>query len=459
MPHGHFSSRSLLMDLYELTMAASYFEHREDSLASFELFIRKLPARRSFFLALGIHDAIDFLHEFRFKEEEIDYLKGLNIFADDFLQFLSTLRFHGNLWAVPEGTVVFPNEPILRVVAPIIEAQIFESIFLNLINVQTTIGTKAARAVLAARDKSLFDFSLRRTHGLDAALKAARASYVAGFHGTSNLLAGKLYGIPVVGTMAHSFIMSFNDELESFRAFVDTFPKYSTLLVDTYDSIQGVEHAIIIAHELEKKGHSLRAIRIDSGNLARTASRARFLLDKAGLSYVKIFASGNLDEYAIDDLAGQKAPIDSFGVGTKIGVSADAPYCDVIYKLTEITDINGEFLPTMKLSEGKVTYPGRKQIYRVSDKQGSYKKDILGLEKEEIKGNALLVKMIDNGVIIYNQPSLKQVRDSVRKNLSRLPKALKRLKNAKRYQVEISPELKYLTRQVSQKIKDRLEKY
>lgn len=447
---------TLLTDFYELTMAASYFQHKPNCWASFDLFIRDFPKERSFFLAAGLSDAIHFFKTFHYDEEAVGYLKGLNIFSGEFLEFLSRLRFSGDVWALPEGAVFFPQEPVIRVVAPLIEAQLLESYLLNIINLQTTIATKAARVVIAAKGKNVFDFSLRRTHGSDAALKVARASYIAGFQGTSNVLAGKLYGIPVVGTMAHSFVMSFRSELDSFHAFVETFPNYSTLLVDTYDTMQGVANAIEIARELENKGRRLTAIRLDSGDLVRLAVMARFQLDKAGLSYVKIFASGNLDEYAIKEFLSHKVPIDSFGVGTKMGTSADAPYCDVIYKLNEVTDLNGDFIPTMKLSQGKVTYPGRKQVYRFTNRKGKYQKDIIGLEQENIPGEPLLIKVIEKGKVIYREPALKDVRNFAAANLSKLPASLMRLKRGLSYPIWISPPLKSLTRRVTQKIREKI---
>ena len=448
---------ALLLDFYELTMAASYYGYKPDCLASFDLFIRNLPSNRSFFLAAGLADTVDFLKTFHFDEESLGYLEGLNVFSEDFLDHLRRLRFTGDLWAMPEGTVFFPNEPVMRVVAPLIEAQIIESFLLNTVNLQTTIATKAARVFLAAHGKSVFDFSLRRTHGSDAALKVARSAYIAGFKGTSNVLAGKRYGIPVVGTMAHSFVMSFNNELASFRAFADTFPKYSTLLVDTYDTLKGIENAITIARELEEVGKRLMGIRLDSGNLARLATRARFLLNQAGLSYVKIIVSGNLDEYEIKELVRQRAPIDSFGVGTKMGVSADAPYSDVIYKLSEITDINGDFLPTMKLSEGKMTYPGRKQVYRFSDKKKMFKKDVIGLDGENLGGVPLLVKIIDHGTVVYHQPTLKDIRDFAAANLSRLPESTTKLTRTRAYPVAVSSKLENLTERIKRNIRQGIK--
>jgi len=457
MSHIPIFSSALLTDLYELTMAASYFEHKPRALASFDLFIRDLPKERSFFLAAGLADIVEFLSNFHFDQEAIDYLKGLGIFSGRFLNYLKELRFRGSLWALPEGTIFFPNEPVLRVVAPIIEAQIIESYLLNTINLQTTIATKAARVVLAAQDKNVFDFSLRRTHGADAAVKAARSAYLAGFSGTSNCLAGKLYGIPAVGTMAHSFVMSFDDELASFQAFAQSFPKNSTILVDTYDTMKGVKNAILVALELEKKGQRLKAIRLDSGDLVSLSKKAREMLDKAGLPYVKILASGNLDEYRIAELIKERAAIDSFGVGTKMGVSEDAPYCDVIYKLNEITDGNGDFLPTMKLSLGKVTYPGRKQIYRQFDPKGKIKKDIIGLENEKLPGTPLLVKVMDRGKRIYKIPSLPETRSFTTANLANLPASLTSLKKTSQYPVKISPKLKALTKKVSKKILNNIK--
>ena len=453
---NHKNQLALLTDFYEFTMAASYFKHRPQAWASFDLFIRDLPKERSFFLAAGLSDVIDYLQSFHFDDDSIQYLESLNVFSEDFLGFLRRLKFSGDLWAIPEGEVFFPNEPVIRIVAPLIEAQLLESCLLNIINLQTTIATKAARIVLTAGPKSIFDFSLRRTHGSDAALKVARSSYIAGFKGTSNVLAGKVYGIPVVGTMAHSYVMAYKSELESFRSFVDTFAGYSTLLVDTYDTQNGIENAITIARELEQEGRRLTGVRLDSGDLIRLSVNARHQLDKAGLSYVKIFASGNLDEYTIKNLVSHKAPVDSFGVGTKMGTSADYPYCDVIYKLNEVTDLNGDFIPTMKLSKGKATYPGRKQVFRFTDRKGIFQKDTIGLENENIGGKPLLTKIIEKGNLIYREPALKDVRDVAAENISKLPNYLKSLRRIRSYPIHMSPQLKALTQRVSQKIRRRL---
>ncbi|MFC1594032.1 nicotinate phosphoribosyltransferase [Candidatus Omnitrophota bacterium] len=448
-------SLSLLVDFYELTMAVSYFEHRREAKASFDLFIRRLPENRSYFVVAGLEDALEFLKNLHFDAGACEFLKQQGKFSDAFLEYLSALRFSGDVWALPEGELCFPNEPIIRVVAPIIEAQLVESFLLNTINLQTTIATKASRVVTASQKKAVYDFSLRRTHGSDAALKVARAAYLAGFQGTSNCLAGLQYKIPVVGTMAHSFVMSFENEADSFKAFARTFPNSAILLVDTYDTIQGVKNAIKVAQDLEEKGSQLKAIRLDSGNLIKLSRISRRMLDKARLPLVKIFASGNLDEFKIEELLRAKAPIDSFGVGTNMGVSKDAPYCDVIYKICEITNNEGQFLPTMKLSAEKVTYPGRKQVFRLLDSQGMFAKDIIALEDEAIEGRPLLKKVIEEGKDIYSPKDLEDARRFAQDNMKRLPEKYKKLKNSPQYPVEISPKLKKLTKTVVRYIKKR----
>ncbi len=448
---------SLLMDFYELNMAASYFEHKRNAQAVFDLFIRRLPPSRSYFVACGLEDCLRYLKEFHFTPEDLAYLKGLKIFKDGFLKFLEDLRFTGSLWALPEGTVFFPNEPIIRVAAPIIEAQVIESFLLNTINLQTTIASKASRVVYAARGKGVFDFSLRRTQGADAALKVARASFIAGCLGTSNTLAGKIYNIPVAGTMAHSFVMSFGDEQSAFKSFAKTFPDNSVFLVDTYDDLKGIKNAIAAAKELEENGHQLKAVRIDSGDLAAISQKARDLLDKAGLAYVKIFASGNLDEQRIEALLKRRARIDNFGVGTHMGTSSDAPYSDVIYKLSEVTDETGRFIPTMKLSKDKVTFPGRKQVFRFRDQKGRFQKDVLGLEGEQINGKPQLIKVMENREIVYKSPSLDLIRKNTQENLARLAEKYKRINNPAKYPVQISPGLKKLQETFSKGLKRRIK--
>ncbi len=329
------------------------------STATFDLFIRRLPENRSYFLFAGLEDALHYLQSVKFTEEQLGYLKKQG-FKWDFLEYLRNFKFTGEVWAVPEGTVAFPNEPLIRVTAPIIEAQLVETFLLNTINLQTMIATKASRVVHAAKGKSVIEFGLRREQGIDAGMKVARSSYIAGCQGTSNVLAGQTYDIPVFGTMAHSFVMSYPKEIDAFRAFGKTFPNKSTLLIDTYDDISGAEKAAVVGKELEAKGFKLGGVRLDSGDLAQDSIKVRKILDDQGLTYVKIFASGDLDEFKIQELLTNGAQIDSFGAGTKMGTSADRPYLDVIYKLCETMTQDGKFLPIMKLSKDKITLPGQK---------------------------------------------------------------------------------------------------
>src|SRR5208337_3962272 len=357
---------SLFTDFYELTMCASYFDNKNFEPATFDLFIRRLPENRSYFLFAGLEEALQYLQSIKFTGAHLAYLKKQG-FKEDFLDYLRGFMFTGDVWAVPEGTIAFPNEPLIRVTAPIIEAQLVETFLLNTINLQTMIATKASRVVHAAKGKPVIEFGLRREQGVDAGMKVARSSYIAGCQGTSNVLAGHVYGIPVFGTMAHSFIMSYPKEIDAFRAFTETFPDKSTLLIDTYDDFSGAEKAAVIAKELETRGCKLGGVRLDSGDLAKDSKKIRKFLDDQGLNYVKIFASGDLDEFKIEELLCKGACIDSFGVGTKMGTSADRPYLDVIYKLCETMKADGTFTPIMKLSKEKITLPGRKQVYRFSD--------------------------------------------------------------------------------------------
>jgi nicotinate phosphoribosyltransferase len=431
---------SLFTDYYELTMCASYFDNKNFEPATFDLFIRRLPENRSYFLFAGLEEALQYLQNIKFTEEHLDYLKKQG-FNQDFLDYLHGFRFTGDVWAVPEGTLTFPNEPLIRVTAPIIEAQLVETFLLNTINLQTMIATKASRVVHAAKGKSVIEFGLRREPGIDAGMKVARSSYIAGCQGTSNVLAGMAYGIPVFGTMAHSFIMSYPKEIDAFRAFAKTFPNKSTLLIDTYDDIAGAEKAAIVAKELEAKGFRLGGVRLDSGDLAQTSKKIRKILDDQGLEYVKIFASGDLDEFKIEELLREGARIDAFGVGTKMGTSADRPYLDVIYKLCETMTSDGSFSPIMKLSKDKITLPGRKQVYRFKNKDGSFGKDIIALADESVEGEPLLVKVMEKGKLIYHLPSLNEIRATAKENLSKLPEEYKVLTGAPVYPVQLSRNL------------------
>jgi nicotinate phosphoribosyltransferase len=442
---------SMFTDLYELTMCASYFDNNKFEPATFDLFIRRLPPERSYFLFAGLEQVLLFLEKIRFTDEHVAYLRKQG-FEEPFLKYLKDFKFTGDVCAVPEGTVVFPCEPLIRVTAPIIEAQLVETFLLNTINLQTMITTKASRVVQAAKGKAIIEFGLRREHGVDAGMKVARSSYIAGCAGTSNVLAGMTYDIPVFGTMAHSFVMSFEKEIDAFRAFAKTFPNKSTLLIDTYDDMAGAEKAAVVAKELEKIGCKLGGVRLDSGDLAKTSKKVRALLDEKGLQYVKIFASGDLDEYKIAELLSKDAKIEAFGVGTKMGTSADYPYTDVIYKLSETMNGKGEFSPIMKLSEGKITLPGRKQVYRFKDNKGNYVKDVVALADETMEGESLLVKVMEKGKLLYELPALDEIRETVSENLAKLPAKYKKLANAPAYPVEQSKDLKKLIKTLTEKL-------
>jgi len=443
---------SMLTDLYELAMCASYSDNKKSEPATFDLFIRRLPPNRSYFLFAGLEQVLLFLEKVRFNEEHINFLKKQG-FKDEFLDYLRNFKFTGEVWSIPEGTIVFPNESLIRVTAPIIEAQLIETFILNTVNLQTTIATKASRVVSAAKGRPVIEFGLRREHGTDAGMKVARCSYMAGCNGTSNVLAGMKYGIPIFGTMAHSFVMLFEREIDSFRAFVKTFPDKSTLLIDTFDDIKGAEKAVIVAKELEERGFKLGGVRLDSGDLPELSKKVRELLNGNGLKYVKIFASGDLDEYKVEELLMEGAKIDAFGVGTKMGTSADRPYVDIIYKLSEKINEKGEFSPIMKLSKGKATLPGRKQVFRFKDERSNFVKDVIALEDEKINGEPLLVKVMEKGKIIYDLPSLETIRKRALESLSKLPDKYKKLKGAPRYPVELSLELKKLMKKLRGKLK------
>ena len=443
---------SLFTDFYELTMCASYFDNKKFEPATFDLFIRRLPENRSYLLFAGLEQVLHYLESVHFTEEHLAYLKTQG-FNQKFLDYLRDFKFTGEVWAAPEGTVAFPCEPLIRVTAPIIEAQLVETFLLNTINLQTMIATKASHVVNAAKGKAVIEFGLRREHGVDAGMKVARSSYIAGCHGTSNVLAGFHYSIPVFGTMAHSFIMSYENEIDAFRAFARTFPNKSTLLIDTYDDLAGAEKAAVVAKELEKQGFKLDGIRLDSGNLVELSKKVRKLLDAKDLPYVKIFASGDLDEFKITELLEKDAKIDAFGVGTKMGTSADKPYVDVIYKLCETMTERGKFSPIMKLSEGKTTLPGRKQVYRFKDENGNYTKDVISLVDEKVKGEPLLHKVMEKGEITIDLQSLEEIRATAAENLSKLPAKYKKPTNAPAYPVELSQDLKNLIKTLKKKLR------
>ena len=412
---------ALFTDMYELTMADSYLRHGMNQWATFDLFVRRLPPQRAFLLNVGLEQVVHYLLNMRFSDDAIAYLRERGIFSEEFLAYLRDFRFHGHVWAMPEGTVFFPQEPVLRVTAPRIEAQIAETFLLNTINANVMYASKAARVVLAAQGRGVADFSPRRDHGTDAAMKVARASYIAGCVATSNVLAGHLYGIPITGTMAHSYVMSFPTELDAFRAYAADYPNNAVLLIDTYDTIQGARHAIIVAREMRQRGYELRGVRIDSGDLVALSQQVRRMLDEAGFPKVLIFLSGDLNEYKIRDLLAAGAAADAFGVGTQMGTSADAPFVNGVYKLVE-----DEAGLKVKLSTGKVTLPGRKQVYRFYE-GGTMTRDLIAMQDEPAPagGEPLLTEVIRDGELVASLPSLQDVRARAAAQLAALPDTLK----------------------------------
>jgi nicotinate phosphoribosyltransferase len=439
------SNAGLLTDLYEITMAASYHEQGMTGQATFDLFVRELPASRNFLIVGGLQQALDYLEGLSFDEEATDYLRSLRMFDESFLEYLRGFEFTGEVWAVPEGEAVFPPEPIVRVTAPMIEAQIVETFLLNCITFQTMIASKAARVSLACGDKRFVDFSLRRDHGADAGLKGSRASFIGGASGTSNVLAGMTYGIPVSGTMAHSYIMAFESETEAFQAYARQFPERAVLLIDTFDSEEGARRAAQVAKELSSEGIQVGGVRLDSGDLGPLARSVRKILDEAGLGEMQIFLSGDLDEYRIKSLLEEGAPVDAFGVGTQMGTSADSPALGGVYKLVE--DERG---PKIKLSTGKATLPGRKQVYRFQSEIFDY--DLIGLEGEEVPGaRPLLEKVMKSGRRLAEPEPLEALQERCRSALGLLPPRLKHLEPARRpYQVQRSTRLDELVRDMSQ---------
>ncbi|HEY1268583.1 MAG TPA: nicotinate phosphoribosyltransferase [Candidatus Binatia bacterium] len=429
---------ALLTDLYELTMAQAYFQSGRAGPATFDLFVRGNVKNRGYYVAAGLEDALDFLAAFAFDDAGIDYLRSTRIFAADFLDYLKTLRFTGSVRAVPEGRLFFADEPILEVTAPIVEAQIVETFLINQINLQSMIATKAARCVAAAGGRGVVDFALRRTHGIDAGMKVARASYIAGCAGTSNVLAGKRYGIPVVGTMAHSFISSFAREIDAFRAYAESFPDGCVLLLDTYDPIAGAKNAAAIARELAARGKKLLGARIDSGDLAALAREIRRIFDAAGFRDVQIIASGGLDEYDLAEFTAQNIPFNAYGVGTQMGVSGDQPWLDMAYKLVEV-----DGRPVLKLSRGKASMPGQKQIFRGRD-GGRLKNDVVGLAGEKLDGEPLLQTVMENGRVKGAHPALAEIRERFRAEFALLDDGVKAVRAPKRFPVEISAELRRL---------------
>ena len=437
---------TLLTDLYQLTMAQSYFAEKCIAEATFSVFVRSYPPDRGYFVCAGLDDVLDFLEDFAFDANAIEYLAAQKLFSEEFLRYLFELRFTGDVWAIPEGRIAFKEEPLLELSAPIIQAQIAETLIINQLHLQTMIATKAARCVHASGGRPLVDFALRRTHGTDAGMKVARASYLAGFVGTSNVMAGKAYGIPIVGTMAHSFISSFEHEIDAFRAYVRSFPHNAILLIDTYDTLQGARNAVQIAKEMATRGETLIGVRLDSGDLADLARQVRKILDDANLPGIKIIGSGGLDEYDLAELAAADVPFDSYGVGTRMGTSADAPWMDMAYKLVEYNRA-----PVLKLSTGKASSPGRKQIFRTRNERGNFARDTIGLRGEQIGGETLLEEAMRKGRRTAQSPRLSESRKLFAADFAALPDDLKALRNPPHYRVDTSQKLAQLREQTRAK--------
>ena len=459
---------TMMTDLYELTMMNGYLRYGKDkNRACFDLFYRRRGDVTAYAVAAGLEQVIEYVQNLRFTQEDIEYLRSLAIFDDAFLSYLSDFHFTGEILAVPEGTIVFPDEPILRVIAPIMEAQLLETALLNIINHQTLIATKAARVVQSARGDKVLEFGLRRAQGPDAGIYGARASIIGGCQATSNVLTGQLFGVPVGGTHAHSWVMSFEDELTAFRAYADVFPDNCLLLVDTYDTLgSGVPNAITVFKELRARGKEPVGIRLDSGDLAFLSRQARVMLDDAGFPNAKIFASGDLDEEVIWDLKAQGAAIDVWGVGTRMITSMDNPALGGVYKLSA-EEVDGKFVPRIKISENpaKITNPGVKQLYRFYDRRsGKALADLLALDEEDFSSGEpreifdpentwkrmtlcdyrmrqLLVPVFENGELVYNSPALSEIAAYAKQEMETFWDEYKRLNRPHRYKVDLSQKL------------------
>jgi nicotinate phosphoribosyltransferase len=437
---------ALLLDLYQLTMAQAYFRLGMRETAVFELFVRRLPHTRRFLITAGLEQALQYLQDFRLTEAELAFLAQMKVFPSDFLEYLAGVRFAGSVHAMSEGTPFFADEPILRITAPILEAQLVESRILNLLHFQSLIATKAARCVLAAHGRRLVDFGMRRAHGAEAALYAARAAYLAGFDATATVEAGRQFGIPLSGTMAHSFIQAHDDERQAFENFVAVRGRATALLIDTYDTVRGARRAADLARALETADAPgrVQAVRIDSGDLSRQAHEVRRLLDAEACADVEIVLSGSLDEYEIASLLQKGTPVNAFGIGTHLDVSEDAPSLDMAYKLEEYA---GQ--ARRKRSAGKATWPGRKQVFREHDAAGMMCRDAIVLESEEHAGEPLLHEVMRDGHRLTPIAGLASLRKECRRQLNTLPEALRNLQEGDGgYPVEVSDSVRSLARRI-----------
>jgi nicotinate phosphoribosyltransferase len=430
----------LLTDLYQLTMLQAYFEHGMTDTAVFEFFTRRLPPQRNFLLAAGLEQALACLEDLHFEADELDWIRSCGRFSRDFADHLAALRFTGDVHAMREGTIFFADEPIVRVTAPMPEAQVVESRLINILHFQTLVASKAARMVLAAPGKRLVDFGLRRAHGAEAGHYSSRASYIAGFAGSANVLAAAQFAIPVFGTMAHSYVEACDTEVQAFESFAHSHPDNVTLLIDTYDTEAAARKVVAMAPRLNDAGIRINAVRIDSGDLAAHAGAVRRILDEGGLGGVHIFSSGGLDEYELRKFLADAVPIDGFGIGTHLDTSSDAPYLDCAYKLEEYAG-----RPRRKLSSGKETWPGRKQVFRRYDGDGRMSGDTLTLRDDEQEGEALVRPVMRAGKRLGERDSLETIRSRAARELERLPPSLRELEPAPPYPVTVAPALRELT--------------
>lgn len=476
---------TLLTDLYQLTMMNGYLkEDRKDEIAVFDVFFRQ-NGMITYSVACGLEQAVDYILNLKFGEEELAYLKGLGIFSDEFIEYLKNFKFTGNVYAVPEGTVVFPGEPIFTVKAPVMQAQLVETALLNIINFQTLIATKAAKIRYAAENDLVMEFGLRRAQAPDAGIYGARAAVIGGCDSTSNVLAGKMFDIPVAGTHAHSWVMNFKDQYTAFKAYADVYPDNALLLVDTYDTLnQGIPDAIKVFDELKAKGYKPKGIRLDSGDLAYLSKKARKMLDDAGYPETVICASGDLDEYSISSLKNQGACINSWGVGTRLITSADMPALGGVYKLAAVYDENGNEIPKIKVSENteKITNPGFKNIYRVYGKDsGKAEADFIFLRSEaEIDESKPLVlthpterwksitfenytlkplqaEIIKNGKLVYKLPKLSEIKKYAEADLASFWDEYKRLDKPHVYKVDLSDALYDLKNDMLEEIRGKVK--
>jgi nicotinate phosphoribosyltransferase len=436
----------LTTDLYELNMVQAYLDRGEDKEAVFEFFVRRLPARRGFLLAAGLEDTLAYLETLQFTPSEIDWLKSTGRFRANLLDYLAGFRFIGDVHAIAEGTVCFPNEPLIRITAPLPIAQLVETRLINILHFQTMIASKAARMVLAAPGKILSDFGLRTAHGAEAGLFSARASYIAGFSSAANVLAGERYGIPIVGTMAHSFVQVHDDEMTAFANFARSRPEGVVLLIDTYDTEAGARKVVQLAPKLKADGIAIRGVRIDSGDLGAMAKKVRGILDAGGLKDVIILVSGGINEDVLQVMTAAKAPIDGFGIGVNLDASIDAPSLDCAYKLQQYAG-----KPRRKLSEGKVTWPGSKQVWRSYGADKRMRGDILSLATDSQVGEPLIVPVMRAGKRIAPAPTLAQIREHAARELAKLPAPLRGLESAAEYPVQISKALTTLAAQMDLK--------